>query len=808
MLKDIVMEATKVIHLEKANTLAQFLSGKEREELVSLKVTGFIGRDDFEDVLEDMCYVYGVYDDDDDFIPDEDGVNAIKHLDLGEAIYVDGDNLPHFGFHTQIETFILPQGLKSTLDGGEFETGLCGSDTLKTLVLPQGLKTVGGFCACENLVELVLPEGLEVIESNAFTGCDSITSIRIPASVEELYGSSFAGCNIEAYEVDEGNEHYTAIDGVVYTKDLKTLVAFPSAYPHKHFVVPSTTQVIGDSAFMDSKIESVDLPNGLSTIEYWAFEGASIRSIEIPDTVTEVGEVAFRFCRNLEHVKLSAGLTEIPRQMFSSCYKLKELDIPSNIKYIRYSALAWCDGLEILHLHDGLEEIVSEGPMLIREGKLREVVFPKTLKNVPGGVFNYSPYLNEYQIDPANPYFCVKDGALYSKDGKILYAVPNRNRTDFVIPEGVEEIGEMVFIDMAELCQITLPSTLRIIGERAFQGCDKLKFIRIPAGVEKVDIDSFMSCRNLDTIVLEGDVPPELTGRTGGGFSIYKNVNLIVPENSIDVYRNAPGWRCFWEKEEKKKCSGCEDDCTRCNVELRQKYINSVLNIDVEGLECLLETEPFDRSLLDRLLPPCPKGCSILWLIQCWEIILAHPEEWEEKYREKVAVRQERNDEIKRLFIEKLQAGFIPVDFQMSPFKFFRSEVDETVEDIVNWTRSELNKLGFLDLDIDLYCAVCKFDFEETERLLKNGANPYKNIGYEQKDDVEYALSVNCFNRIGTELKCLESNRLKKLILGEEYVSSNYYQVFADLIGLAAHKKMYTLLLEYKDSCNVTESSE
>ena len=49
------METTKVIHLEKANTLAQFLSGKEREELVSLKVTGFIGRDDFEDVLDEMC---------------------------------------------------------------------------------------------------------------------------------------------------------------------------------------------------------------------------------------------------------------------------------------------------------------------------------------------------------------------------------------------------------------------------------------------------------------------------------------------------------------------------------------------------------------------------------------------------------------------------------------------------------------------------------------------------------------------------------------------------------------------------------
>lgn len=539
------METTKVIHLEKANTLAQFLSAKERENIVSLKVTGFIGCDDFEDVLDEMCYVYGVYDDDDNFIPDEDGAKAIKHIDLGEAVYVDGNNLPSFGFHTQVETFILPQGLKSTLDSGEFETGFCGANMLKTLVLPQGLKIVDGFSACENLTNLVLPEGLEVIGSRAFTGCDGITSIRIPASVEELYGSSFAGCKIKAYEVDEENEHYTAIDGVVYTKDLKTLVAFPSAYPHKHFVVPSTTKVISDGAFMDSQIESVDLPNGLSVIEYWAFEGASIRSIEIPDTVTEVGEIAFRFCGNLEHVKLSAGLTEVPRQMFSSCYKLKELDIPSNIKSIHYSALAWCDSLEILHLHDGLEEIVPEGPMLIRDGKLREVVFPKTLKKVPGGVFNYSPYLNEYQIDPTNSFFCVKDGALYSKDGKILYAVPNRNRTDFVIPEGVEEIGEMAFIYMTDLCQITLPQTLRIIGKRVFQGCDKLKSIRIPAEVIEVERCFLFSCDSLKTVVLESAVPPKMTGDVRDNEWIYEKVNLIVPENSVELYKKAKGWKCF-----------------------------------------------------------------------------------------------------------------------------------------------------------------------------------------------------------------------------------------------------------------------
>ena len=547
------METTKVIHLEKANTLSQFLSYQERREVVSLKITGFIGRKDFDDVLDDMCTVWGEYDDDDNFIPNEDEVHAIKHIDLGEAKYVDGEELPFFGFHTQLETFIFPQGVKTTLDKGEFETGLSESKTLKTLVLPKGIKIVAGFNSCPNITNLVIPDGVEIIKWNAFIGCKSITSIRIPSSVRELHGSSFAGCNIEAYEVDEAYECYTVVDGVVYTKDLKTLVAFPSAYPKKHFEVPSTTQIIGSSAFESAPIVSIDLPDGLTIIEKYAFEFSAIHSIEIPDGVTEIGDSTFCGCRNLEHVRLSRGLTKIPERVFSSCTQLRTLDIPMNVKYIDYSSLAWCDGLEILQLHDGLEEIGERGPMLIRDGKLREVVFPKTLKKVPGGVFNYSPYINEFKIDSANPYFCVIDGALYSKDGKILYSVPNRYRTDFIIPEGVEEIAEMAFMNMYELNQITLPSTLRIIGDRAFQGCNKVETIRLPARLDEVEILFLFSCNRLKTVIMEGHVPPKMFGNVREKDWIYEKIELLVPKDSVAEYKKAPGWRDFIVKENNQK---------------------------------------------------------------------------------------------------------------------------------------------------------------------------------------------------------------------------------------------------------------
>ncbi len=299
------MEEYKEIHLEKPNTLSNFLSEKERQEIVTLKITGFIGKKDFDDVLDDMCKVWGEYDEDDDFIPDYEDSAAIRHLDMGEATYVDGDELPYFGYRTQLETLVLPKGIKSACD--EDETGFSRSEMLKTLILPKGLNIIGGLNSCTNLTGLVLPKGLEEIESFAFCGCEAIKAIRLPKSVKTLDGSCFGGCSIESYEIESDIPYFTAIDGVIYSKDLATLVAFPSSYPHKHFIIPETTKIIGDSAFMESRIESIELPNSLVTIEGWAFQGSSIKCIELPDTITSLGELAFRFCFELKHVDYQMG---------------------------------------------------------------------------------------------------------------------------------------------------------------------------------------------------------------------------------------------------------------------------------------------------------------------------------------------------------------------------------------------------------------------------------------------------------------------------------------------------------------------
>ena len=536
------MEKKIIIHLDKPNTLSQHLTNCEIYNISILKITGVIGRKDLEDVLDDMCTAWGTYDDDDNFIPDLEETPALRHLDLGDSEYVDGTCMPPFGYKSQLESFILPKGLESF--GGP-DNGICGTDTLRHIVFQNGIKIIGNILSCPNLANIAFPDSLEEICPFTFTGCSSITSVRLPSRLKSFDGTSFAGCNIKAFEIDENNPYFSVIDGVVYNKDLTVLVAFPSAFPNKHFDIPKSTITIGHGAFMDSKLETISIPDGVKNIDEDAFEGSSLKRIEMPDSVINVGRMAFRSCFELERVRLSNSLSVLPAQLFGSCPRLKELDVPSSVKQIYYSTIAWSGGLERLHLHDGLEEIVDEGPMLGTYGELYEVNLPKTLKKIQGGLFNYSEILNDYNLDSDSPYFKVIDSALCSYDGKEIFAVPGFCRTEYVIPEGIEVIGIRAFAFLPNIKFIKLPQTIKEIKSRAFQGCSSLLGLVIPSSIERVDIDALWA-DNLKYISIDKPTPPKMTGHVSKEKDWrYKDVELYVPKDSVEEYKKAPGWNSF-----------------------------------------------------------------------------------------------------------------------------------------------------------------------------------------------------------------------------------------------------------------------
>ena len=155
-----------------------------------------------------------------------------------------------------------------------------------------------------------LPEQLEVLESNAFVYCHfDVFRIESTLPAQDIV-YSFYDCTIDAYEVPEDHPLYQAIDGVLFSKDGKTLLAYPGGRMDEHYDVPAGVEHIWPYAFGTDYLKTISLPIGLKTIADAAFAGCGrLQSIAVPLTVTEIGKDAFWCCVSLELVSLPDGLT-------------------------------------------------------------------------------------------------------------------------------------------------------------------------------------------------------------------------------------------------------------------------------------------------------------------------------------------------------------------------------------------------------------------------------------------------------------------------------------------------------------------
>ena len=160
-----------------------------------------------------------------------------------------------------------------------------------------------------HFTSFTLPEQLEVLESDAFVYCH-FDVFRIESTLpaqDILY--SFYDCTIDAYEVPEDHPLYQAIDGVLFSKDGKTLLAYPGGRTDEHYDVPAGVEHIWPYAFGTDYLKTISLPIGLKTIGNGAFSDCGrLQSIAIPLTVTEIGDYAFWGCVSLELVSLPDGL--------------------------------------------------------------------------------------------------------------------------------------------------------------------------------------------------------------------------------------------------------------------------------------------------------------------------------------------------------------------------------------------------------------------------------------------------------------------------------------------------------------------
>lgn len=193
----------------------------------------------------------------------------------------------------------------------------------------------------ENATELRIDtadgKAITSIAHHPFDWDEKIETVYIGKSVNSLYGESFVNLRaLKAFVVDEDNESFCAVDGVLYTKDMKTLLCCPKAYEGgAEFTVPETVENISRSAFSDCKFEKIYLPEGLKRIESMAFlKAESLKEIvsykgektyaSLPEGLEFIGLDCFNYASGLSYLYIPASVKEIGAYSFCYCAKADE----------------------------------------------------------------------------------------------------------------------------------------------------------------------------------------------------------------------------------------------------------------------------------------------------------------------------------------------------------------------------------------------------------------------------------------------------------------------------------------------------
>ncbi len=153
-----------------------------------------------------------------------------------------------------------------------------GCSALSYVEIPSGVTSIWGsaFSDCCSLTSITLPEGLVSIGNRSFEACDRLTTINIPSSVIRIGSGAFGYCvAMKKFTVGQNNLNYTEKEGVLFTSDMKTLVAYPNA-KSKKYAIPEGVTTIGEGSYEGCiNLISLTIPSSLYWMPGLVFWGCS-----------------------------------------------------------------------------------------------------------------------------------------------------------------------------------------------------------------------------------------------------------------------------------------------------------------------------------------------------------------------------------------------------------------------------------------------------------------------------------------------------------------------------------------------------
>ncbi len=185
-----------------------------------------------------------------------------------------------------------------------------------------------------------IPDSVATVAEGAFAYNSNLMTIQLPASVSVVTEGAFGIANsLQNITVVDGNEYYISSDGVLYTEDMKGLIAYPTAKQCEDFMVPDYVEWIAADAFNSVEFHSVSFFEGLERIGSCAFANCrNLIEIELPSSLRYIENSAFAYCENLSRVTIADGVSYIGDRTFQECPNMNEIIVPASVAEIGVGA--------------------------------------------------------------------------------------------------------------------------------------------------------------------------------------------------------------------------------------------------------------------------------------------------------------------------------------------------------------------------------------------------------------------------------------------------------------------------------------